>query len=91
MPIVGSPGVQVIDEIVDDRRIAQPAAFEYMKGCGIIEIGERLPCPGHIVEKFQNRCALRTDLADVGPEDLPSIVVDLLDFLIIDLEERDIS
>ena len=91
VPIVGAARVQVIYQAVDNRPIAQPAAFEDVKRRGIIEIGERLPSPWDVVEKFQYRCAFGTNLADVGSEDFPSIVVNLLNFRIVDLQKWNIA
>ena len=91
MPVVRSASVEVINQAVDDLGVAQPAALQNVKGRGVIQVGIRLARPRNVIKEFENVIALRADLPDVGPEELPAIVVDLLYLGIVDFEEWDVA
>ena len=58
----------MIDEVINDAGIAQPASFHQVKRRGIIEIRIRLARPRDVVEELEDGCALPADLADMSTQ-----------------------
>ena len=87
VPVVCAARVEVIDQVVDHRRVPHPAPLGQVKRCRIVQIGVRLPRPGHILQKLQHCRPLRPDLADVRAKQLPPVVVDLLNLSVVDLNK----
>ena len=88
---VGSALDYEVLRVVDDRGIAQPAAFHKVKRSGVVEVSERFTRPGDIIEKLEDRGALRADFADMRTKKFPAIVIDLLDLRIVNFQKRDVA
>jgi hypothetical protein len=89
MPVVATM-IHEVDVLVDIAAILEPASFVDVETGGIVQALVGFERPTHVIQKFGNDVPPVTDVFEVRLVELPTIVVNLLDFRVGAGEEGDI-
>jgi hypothetical protein len=89
--VVAAAFVHEVDIVAGIAPVAQPAALLDVEAGGVVQAGIGLALPADVVEELGGDVAARAQVALVGAEHAPAVVVDLVQLLVRGFEQRDIA
>jgi hypothetical protein len=89
--VVAAALVHEVDIVAGIAAVAQPAALLDVEAGGVVQAGIGLALPADVVEELGGDVAARAQVALVGAEHAPAVVVDLVQLLVRGFEQRDIA
>jgi hypothetical protein len=89
--VVAPLAIHEVDIVARVAPVAQPAALLDVEACGVVEAGIGLALPADVVKELGGDVAARAQVALVGAEHAPAVIVDLVQLLVRGFEQRDVA